>query len=43
MLCSCSLIKQYPDDNIVEESVEKIIENETGLDVDLTPFSKEKS
>jgi len=32
----------YQDDNIVEEMVEKVIESQTGMDVDLTPFSKEK-
>jgi hypothetical protein len=31
----------YQDDNIVEEMVEKVIESQTGMDVDLTPFSKE--
>lgn len=29
------------DDNIIEETVEKIIEKQTGLDLDLTPNSKE--
>jgi hypothetical protein len=32
----------YKDDNVVEEAVEKVIEKETGIDVDLTPASPEK-
>jgi len=43
---SCTSIKnlmtKYPQDNIVEEIVEDAIENETGIDVDLSPSSKEK-
>lgn len=31
----------YPDDNLIEEVIEKKIENVTGLDIDLTPESKE--
>lgn len=31
----------YPDDNVFEENVEKVISLETGLDVDLTLASKE--
>ena len=31
------------DDNIVEESMEEVIHLETGLSVDLTPSSPEKS
>lgn len=34
--------KQYfGDDNIVEEVAEKVIEAETGFDLDLTPKTKE--
>lgn len=29
------------DDNIVEESLEDFIERQTGIQVDLTPYSKE--
>jgi len=29
------------DDNIIEESIEQVIENKTGLDLDLSPASKE--
>jgi hypothetical protein len=31
----------YKDDNIIEEKVEKIVQLKTGLDMDLTPTSKE--
>lgn len=31
----------WPDDNAVEEYVERKLEGETGLDVDLTPLSPE--
>ena len=31
----------YPDDNPVEEAVEEVIELETGLEIDLTPWSPE--
>jgi hypothetical protein len=32
----------YPDDNKVEERLEKLIQLKTGKNVDLTPFSSEK-
>lgn len=32
----------YKDDNVVEEKIEKVIHLKTGLDMDLTPTSKEK-
>jgi len=42
---SCSYVskmwKSYPQDNVVEEITEDIIENQTGLDLDLSPFSQE--
>lgn len=28
-------------DNVIEEAAEKVIERETGIDIDLTPSSKE--
>ncbi len=31
----------YGDDNPIEETAEKIIELETGIDIDLSPDSKE--
>ncbi len=35
-------IPNYKDDNPVEEAVEKVIEEKTGIDVDLTPSSPEQ-
>jgi len=35
------IVKKYPQDNIVEEIVEEIIEQKTGLDLDLSPMSEE--
>ncbi len=32
----------YKDDNVVEETIEQVIESQTGIDVDITPLSKEK-
>lgn len=40
-LTSCSILKKYPQDNIVEEIAEEVIEMKTGLDIDLSPFSPE--
>lgn len=37
-LTSCS---HYEDDNFIEEYVEKILEDKTGVDIDLTPDSEE--
>ena len=46
LLSSCSSIKtamkNYPQDNIIEESLEEVIESQTGFDIDLSPFSEEK-
>ena len=39
-------INQYfgvPDDNLIEQDIEKIIKDESGIDVDLTPNSKENA
>ncbi len=33
--------KNYPHDNIIEEIVEEVIQQKTGLDIDLTPMSPE--
>ena len=33
----------YQDDNPVEEFVEQVIHAQTGVDVDITPFSPEKN
>lgn len=27
----------YPDDNYIEQQIENMIENQTGIDIDLTP------
>ena len=40
-LTSCESIKSYPEDNIIEEFIEEIIEKESGWDLDLTPFTPE--
>jgi hypothetical protein len=41
LFTGCSALKHYPEDNIVEEWAEEIIKNETGLDIDLSPWSPE--
>jgi len=44
LVCSCGgLNKRFhlQDDNFIEEAVEDVIENSTGFDLDLTPFSEE--
>jgi len=43
LLCGCSTINEYLDDNMVEEYFEERIESGTGVDLDLTPFSPERS
>jgi|GEM_PF-2550527 len=43
-ITACSYLNKkvgLDDDNIIEESVEGLIEYKTGLDIDLTPGSKE--
>ena len=45
ILGGCSYLNQkagMPDDNFVEESVEYGIFMKTGLDIDLTPMTKER-
>jgi hypothetical protein len=42
-VCSCSVFKHYPQDNPIEESVEEILKNKTGLDVDFSLDSPESS
>ena len=37
-----TLVLKMKHDNPVEETTEQIIQNETGLDIDLTPTSPEK-
>lgn len=41
-LYSCNSLKNYPQDNFVEEIVEDVIEEKTGLDIDLSPFTPEE-
>lgn len=45
MLSSCNFVMKdgkYVDDNPVEEITEAVIQHETGVNVDLTPWSPEK-
>jgi hypothetical protein len=44
MLAGCSQMNNYlgiQDDNIVEEAIEEVIEEKTGIKLDLTPGSDE--
>lgn len=36
-----TLWKSYPHDNAIEESVEQVIHDQSGVDVDLSPYSPE--
>ena len=36
-----TLMKSYPHDNAIEERVEQVIQDQSGLDVDLSPYSPE--
>lgn len=38
LVCAC---QHYPDDNIIENYVEDLIEEETGFQIDLSPGSPE--
>jgi len=43
-LTSCSWVNMkmgLPDDNLIEEVAEEVIEAKTGIDIDLTPYSVE--
>ncbi len=40
-LNGCTFLHHYPEDNFVEEIVEQIIHQETGLDIDVSPGSPE--
>ena len=43
-ISGCSKIwKDYPQDNIAEEVLEEVIEQKTGLDIDLSPETKENA
>lgn len=44
VLCSCSTLNRWvglEDDNFIEEAVEDVVQNETGLNFDFTPNSPE--
>lgn len=41
VLAGCSFNGKYQDDNIYEEFAEEIILEQTGVNIDLTPFSSE--
>ena len=45
MVASCGTYfwKSYKQDNVIEEAIEDLIEHKTGIDLDLTPHSKEKA
>lgn len=41
----CSLVNQrlgLPDDNIIEEAIEDVVEHKTGVELDLSPSSIEQ-
>lgn len=42
LLIGCSLFDSYAHDNAVEEIIEEVVKQQTGLDIDLTPTSIEK-
>ena len=41
LACLFTSCQSYKDDNIIEEFVEAVIEDKTGIDFDLTPISEE--
>lgn len=41
LACFFTSCQSYKDDNIIEEYVESILEEKTGVDIDLTPQSEE--
>lgn len=46
LISGCHKLNEYfnlPDDNQIEQGIEDVIENETGLVVDFTPNSPESS
>lgn len=40
--CNQAWWSWYPQDNLLEETVEEVIEQKTGLDLDLSPTSSER-
>ncbi len=43
IVAGCSYLSKYPQDNMLEEITEDLIEKETGIDIDLSPFSPEST
>lgn len=41
ILSGCSLFDALPDDNFVEEYIEDVIEEQTGVEIDFTGDSEE--
>ena len=41
LACTSFLWNNYPDDNLIEEMIEGMIKEKTGLDLDLSPHSEE--
>ena len=44
MLVACSQVEEklgLPEDNFIEEIIEEVIEQKTGIDIDLTPSTPE--
>ncbi len=39
--CNWNIWKKYPQDNIVEEIIEEVIESKLGLEIDLSPSTPE--
>ena len=42
LACIFTSCQSYKDDNFIEEYVEKVLEDKTGVDIDLTPMSEER-
>lgn len=42
MCTSCSIMNHYKDDNDVEEFLEDVIKDKTGVDIDISPLTPEK-
>lgn len=41
LACLFASCQSYKDDNIIEEFVEAVIEDKSGITIDLTPMSEE--
>ncbi len=43
---ACAKINKYfnlPNDNVIEQNIEEVIEEETGIEIDLTPKEKDNA